>query len=111
MLDRVPSRLLVAILRMDASASHPQLRPVITGLPVAAFSGTLTFRYLTPPASRAAGLVRAKTGTLDGMTALAGTVVDRQGRQLVFAILTNSAAGTESAETAVDRVAAAIAAL
>jgi len=110
-LDRVPSRLLVAILRLDASASHPQLRPVITGLPVAAFSGTLTFRYLTPPASRAAGLVRAKTGTLDGVTALAGTVVDRQGRQLVFAILTNSAAGTESAETVVDRVAAAIAAL
>jgi D-alanyl-D-alanine carboxypeptidase/D-alanyl-D-alanine-endopeptidase (penicillin-binding protein 4) len=110
-LDRVPARLLVAILRLDASASHPGLRPVLTGLPVAAFSGTLVFRFRTPPATRAAGLIHAKTGTLDNVTALAGTVVDRQGREVVFAILSNSAPDTDAGEAATDVVAAAIAGL
>ena len=35
------------------------------------------------------GWVRAKTGTLTGVNSLAGTVLDAEGRILVFALLSN----------------------
>jgi D-alanyl-D-alanine carboxypeptidase/D-alanyl-D-alanine-endopeptidase (penicillin-binding protein 4) len=37
------------------------------------------------------GRVRAKTGTLNGVSGLAGYAVDRQGREIAFAILVNGA--------------------
>ncbi|MDQ6873444.1 MAG: D-alanyl-D-alanine carboxypeptidase, partial [Actinomycetota bacterium] len=58
-----------------------------------------------------AGRVRAKTGTLSGVSALAGVVRDTDGRLLVFAVLADRvpAGGTDGAEIALDRVAAALA--
>jgi D-alanyl-D-alanine carboxypeptidase/D-alanyl-D-alanine-endopeptidase (penicillin-binding protein 4) len=103
-LDRVTPRLLVAVLRLVVQ--RPELRPVTAGLPIAGFTGTLADRYRHRPNSGGAGVVRAKTGTLAGVNTLAGTVVDADGRLLVFAFLTNRAASPDTTESALDRLAA-----
>ncbi|APU41040.1 MULTISPECIES: D-alanyl-D-alanine carboxypeptidase/D-alanyl-D-alanine endopeptidase [unclassified Streptomyces] len=106
--DKVSAGLLTALLAKAADPSHPELRPVLTGLPVAGFTGTLRAR--NAGASPAAGLVRAKTGTLTGVNSLSGTVVDSQGRLLAFAFLTAHSPGPEGAEKGLDKLAAAVAA-
>jgi D-alanyl-D-alanine carboxypeptidase/D-alanyl-D-alanine-endopeptidase (penicillin-binding protein 4) len=55
---------------------------------VAGGSGTLADRY-EGAATGGRGWVRAKTGTLTGVNSLAGTVLDAEGRVLVFALLSN----------------------
>ena len=104
--DAVPATLLTALLgtaaapdgsnadefESNADKAHRQrtaaLRPLLVGLPVAGGSGTLADRYLGPAAA-GRGWVRAKTGTLTGVNSLAGTVLDSEGRMLVFALLSN----------------------
>lgn len=96
--DAVPATLLTELL---GAASAPDkftdqplqqrtvaLRPLLVGLPVAGGSGTLADRY-HGPAAGGRGWVRAKTGTLTGVNSLAGTVLDVEGRVLVFALLSN----------------------
>jgi D-alanyl-D-alanine carboxypeptidase/D-alanyl-D-alanine-endopeptidase (penicillin-binding protein 4) len=71
--------------------NHPptaELRTLLVGLPVAGGSGTLADRYHGSSAP-GRGWVRAKTGTLTGVNSLAGTVLDTDGRVLVFALLSN----------------------
>ncbi|MEU5699125.1 D-alanyl-D-alanine carboxypeptidase/D-alanyl-D-alanine endopeptidase [Streptomyces aurantiacus] len=85
--DKLTANLLTALLAEAAAPDRPELRPVLTGLPVAGFTGTLSKRYAGRPGT---GLVRAKTGTLTGVHTLAGTVVDKDGRLLAFAFLTSS---------------------
>jgi D-alanyl-D-alanine carboxypeptidase/D-alanyl-D-alanine-endopeptidase (penicillin-binding protein 4) len=106
--DKVSAGLLTGLLTKAADPQRPELRPVLTGLPVAGFTGTLRAR--NAGTSPAAGLIRAKTGTLTGVNSLAGTVVDRSGRLLAFAFLTANSPGPEGAERALDRLAAAVAA-
>jgi D-alanyl-D-alanine carboxypeptidase/D-alanyl-D-alanine-endopeptidase (penicillin-binding protein 4) len=85
----------------------PEVRAaVLDGLPVAGFTGTLDDRFA---AGDGAGAVRAKTGTLTGVSSLAGLVVDADGRLLVFAVLSDSVTDTLQARSALDRVAAALA--
>jgi len=103
--DRLTTNLLTSLLVTAASPTHPNLRPVLTGLPVAGFTGTLSTRYT----NAAAGVVRAKTGTLTGVNALAGTVVDRAGRQLAFAFLASDTTDAGAAQGALDRAASALA--
>jgi D-alanyl-D-alanine carboxypeptidase/D-alanyl-D-alanine-endopeptidase (penicillin-binding protein 4) len=82
--------LLTALVRLAADGSHPELGAMFSGLPVGGWSGTLDdrFRDPAPPESRAgAGTVRAKTGSLDGVNALAGVVTTADGRLLAFALL------------------------
>ncbi|MBT1183490.1 D-alanyl-D-alanine carboxypeptidase/D-alanyl-D-alanine-endopeptidase [Streptomyces sp. CJ_13] len=105
--DKVSAGLLTALLAKAADPQRPELRPVLTGLPVAGFSGTLRGR--NSGGSPAAGLVRAKTGTLSGVNSLAGTVVDPSGRLLAFAFLAANTPGPEGAEKALDKLAAAVA--
>lgn len=76
--------LLLGLLRLVTDPMRPELREIATGMPVAGLTGTLAERYT---ATSARGLVRAKTGSLPGVTSLAGTVVDADGRQLLFAVL------------------------
>jgi D-alanyl-D-alanine carboxypeptidase/D-alanyl-D-alanine-endopeptidase (penicillin-binding protein 4) len=94
--DAVPATLLTEVLGAAAAPDHsnvdPQrtiaLRPLLVGLPVAGASGTLADRY-HGLAAGGRGWVRAKTGTLTGVNSLAGTVLDAEGRILVFALLSN----------------------
>lgn len=94
--DAVPATLLTEVLGAaaapDRSNVDPQrtiaLRPLLVGLPVAGASGTLADRY-HGLAAGGRGWVRAKTGTLTGVNSLAGTVLDAEGRILVFALLSN----------------------
>ncbi|HET7530487.1 MAG TPA: D-alanyl-D-alanine carboxypeptidase/D-alanyl-D-alanine-endopeptidase [Mycobacteriales bacterium] len=106
-LDRVSARLLAGVLRLVVGT--PQLRPVTEGLPVAGFTGTLADRYGNRVTRAGAGVVRAKTGTLAGVNTLAGTVVDADGRLLVFAFLTDRAMDPDTTEHALDRLAASLA--
>ncbi|WP_435812741.1 D-alanyl-D-alanine carboxypeptidase/D-alanyl-D-alanine endopeptidase [Streptomyces rubiginosohelvolus] len=105
--DRVTPALLTALLARAADPGRPGLRPVLTGLPIAGFSGTLGGRYT--PDAEGTGLIRAKTGTLFGVNSLAGTVVDRQGRLLAFAFLASGSTDAGQAEPALDALATALA--
>ncbi|MCG6495020.1 D-alanyl-D-alanine carboxypeptidase/D-alanyl-D-alanine-endopeptidase [Kitasatospora sp. A2-31] len=109
--NAIPPAVLVHLLALAASEQHPALRPVLTGLPIAGFTGTLGKRFGSGSgAVDAAGLVRAKTGSLSGVNTLAGTVVDGEGRLLVFAVMTKTTAPADTARAAMDRVVARIAA-
>ncbi|MET8730923.1 D-alanyl-D-alanine carboxypeptidase/D-alanyl-D-alanine-endopeptidase [Streptomyces parvus] len=105
--DRATPALLTALLARAADPDRPGLRPVLTGLPIAGFSGTLGGRYA--PDAAGTGLIRAKTGTLRGVNSLAGTVVDRQGRLLAFAFLASGSIHATEAEPALDALATALA--
>ncbi|MFH8383693.1 D-alanyl-D-alanine carboxypeptidase/D-alanyl-D-alanine-endopeptidase [Kitasatospora sp. NPDC018058] len=105
--NAIPPAVLVQLLALAASEQHPALRPVLTGLPVAGFTGTLNKRYGSGSgAADAAGLIRAKTGTLSGVNTLAGTVVDADGRLLAFAVMTRTSAPADTARAAMDRIVA-----
>ncbi|MEU8569413.1 D-alanyl-D-alanine carboxypeptidase/D-alanyl-D-alanine-endopeptidase [Streptomyces pathocidini] len=105
--DKVSAALLAQLLVRSADPRRPELRPVLTGLPVAGFSGTLRNRYAEAPAGT--GVVRAKTGTLTGVNTLAGTVVDADGRLLAFAFMTSESTDANGAQNALDRLAATVA--
>ncbi|MEU6481142.1 D-alanyl-D-alanine carboxypeptidase/D-alanyl-D-alanine-endopeptidase [Streptomyces sp. NPDC047017] len=107
--DRLTADLLTALLRTAAAPGHPELRPVLTGLPVAGFTGTLADRYAAGGADGAAGIVRAKTGTLTGVNTLAGTAVDKDGHLLAFAFLTDGTTDPAAAQGALDATATALA--
>jgi len=86
--DKIAPAALAQLLTMAASAQHPALRAAITGLPVAGFAGTLSSgqSVFGGIGGAARGVVRAKTGNLSTVAALAGLVYDRDGRVLVFSI-------------------------
>ncbi|MGW4854908.1 D-alanyl-D-alanine carboxypeptidase/D-alanyl-D-alanine endopeptidase [Streptomyces sp. NPDC004288] len=107
--DRVSAALLTGLLTRAADPARPALRPLLTGLPVGGFTGTLAGRFDTDPATAGAGLVRAKTGTLTGVNTLAGTVVTADGRLLAFAFLAGRTASAAEAQPALDRLSAALA--
>ncbi|MFD4256528.1 D-alanyl-D-alanine carboxypeptidase/D-alanyl-D-alanine-endopeptidase [Streptomyces sp. NPDC058534] len=103
--DVVSADLLTALLAKAADPARPQLRPVLTGLPVAGFTGTLSSRYT----DGAAGVVRAKTGTLTGVNTLAGTVVTADGRLLGFAFMAHGTSDPAAAQSTLDRAATSLA--
>ncbi|TDD94522.1 D-alanyl-D-alanine carboxypeptidase/D-alanyl-D-alanine-endopeptidase [Jiangella asiatica] len=104
----VPAALVTATLTAAADPARPELRSVVTGLPVAGFTGTLADRFDGDDAT-AVGVVRAKTGTLTGVNALAGVVVAADGTSYAFAVLADDVQGTEAAREALDAVGAALA--
>jgi serine-type D-Ala-D-Ala carboxypeptidase/endopeptidase (penicillin-binding protein 4) len=87
--DRITPDAEIRLLSLAASASHPGLRAVITGLPVAGFSGTLAPGGSVFPDVGQAGLgvVRAKTGNLLTVVSLAGFALARDGQLFAFSFM------------------------
>ncbi len=107
--DRVPAAVLSALVHGAADGSIEGAAGLLSGLPVAGYDGTLFDRGDDDPGT-APGTVRAKTGTLLGVHALAGTVVTADGRLLAFAVVADAAAGSEVAvEAVLDDIAATLA--
>jgi D-alanyl-D-alanine carboxypeptidase/D-alanyl-D-alanine-endopeptidase (penicillin-binding protein 4) len=105
----VPAQTLTTVLALATGPEQPQLRALLSGLPIAAVSGTLSERFSGSGQKAASGVVRAKTGTLTGVSSLAGTVVDSDGRLLVFAAMADKVTSTGAARTALDRLATTLA--
>ena len=86
--------------------------PIIEGLPVGGISGTLRNRFIDT-APQAVGLIKAKTGTLNGTANLAG-YVESGDREYAFVILADRLRRTNTAEkkarATVDRILGKIAA-
>jgi D-alanyl-D-alanine carboxypeptidase/D-alanyl-D-alanine-endopeptidase (penicillin-binding protein 4) len=109
--NRITPALLTDLLSLAASG-HQRVAGLFGGLPVAGWSGTLKDRFRTPAeGSRAgAGVVRAKTGTLNRVNTVAGIVQTAEGRLLAFAVLADQVPSpTLDAQTALDRLAARLA--
>ncbi len=97
----VTPRTLVGVVLASQDPKHPALRDIAAGVPIAGLTGTLSDRFTTGPAS---GEVRAKTGSLPGITSLAGTLTTADGRQLVFAVMADAtgAVGQDPPRRAID---------
>lgn len=91
--NKVPARLLDELVAAAAGDSHPKLRPMLDTFPVAAGTGTLAERFAA--GNPGAGWVRAKTGTLTGVSSLTGIVQTVDGRVLAFAFMSG---GTSPAD-------------
>jgi D-alanyl-D-alanine carboxypeptidase/D-alanyl-D-alanine-endopeptidase (penicillin-binding protein 4) len=105
--DRLTAKILDSVVQAAAGPDQPTLRPLLDLLPIAGGSGTLSDRFLdATPNAGPAGWLRAKTGSLTAINALAGVVTDRSGRVLTFALISNDAGPT--GRTAIDTLAASL---
>ncbi|GAB3796567.1 hypothetical protein GCM10027605_04740 [Micromonospora zhanjiangensis] len=109
--NRIPPVVLTRALALAGSGRRPELASVFGGLPVAGWSGTLRERYVAGSGSAAgAGVIRAKTGTLNGVHAISGVLTTVDGRLLAFAIMGDRVpVGPEQAQPKLDRIATAMA--
>jgi serine-type D-Ala-D-Ala carboxypeptidase/endopeptidase (penicillin-binding protein 4) len=106
--DRLTAKILDAVVQAAAGPDEPKLRSLLDLLPIAGGSGTLSDRFLdaTFHAAGPAGWLRAKTGSLTAINALAGVVTDQSGRVLTFALISNGAGPT--GRTAIDTLASSL---
>jgi serine-type D-Ala-D-Ala carboxypeptidase/endopeptidase (penicillin-binding protein 4) len=107
--NRAEPALLLRVLRLAADPGRPELRAVVQGLPVAGFTGSLAARMdAGPPAGL--GRVRAKTGTLTGVTSLAGLGTDLEGTPFAFVLMADRVAEDDGLDgrQALDSAAAAL---
>ena len=107
--NRISGSTLTRLLRLAAQDSHPELRGVITGLPVAGVEGSLEHRFDGQDSSAARGMVRGKTGTLRQVYSLAGFVRTADGTLVVYAFIANGATSEYAAKNWLDNVSAAVA--
>lgn len=96
----VSAELLCALLRH--AWRTPSIRqPLLQSLPIAGVDGTLEKRMR---GTAAQGNVRAKTGTLTGISSLAGYCTMKDGRQLCFAIINQGVMRNATGKAFQDRV-------
>lgn len=109
--NRIRPETLVDALRVAGDPSRPELATVLGALPVAGFTGSLTDRFDTA-ADVSPGRVRAKTGTLTGVTSLAGTAVGADGTPMLFVLMADRVPDGRDwwAQVAMDEAAGALAA-
>ncbi|WP_100448692.1 D-alanyl-D-alanine carboxypeptidase/D-alanyl-D-alanine endopeptidase [Glycomyces xiaoerkulensis] len=80
---------------------------VFESMPVAGYSGTLDDRF--DGAEDGWGLVRAKTGTLSGVSSLTGSLTTADGNLIVFSLISNEHSNTSAVQDAMDDVTTAVA--
>ena len=102
--NRVTARTVVDLLR--AIRVLPEYQSIYKGLPKSGKSGTLKTRY-KKTAPDAVGLIKAKTGWVNGTVSLAGYITVGE-KELVFAVLADRIppyySATERARAAMDRM-------
>jgi D-alanyl-D-alanine carboxypeptidase/D-alanyl-D-alanine-endopeptidase (penicillin-binding protein 4) len=103
--NRLSARQLVTLLRA-MWARFPLQPEYLVSLPVAGRDGTIRWRM---DGTQAAGRLRAKTGTLEGVVSLSGYVQEASGRVLAFAVLVNDSPGRAGVVRAVDALGATLA--
>lgn len=109
--NQVSARQFAEVVRAITSGRDTRLRAALAGFPVAGLTGTLGDRYIDESSAEGAGLVRAKTGTLNTVIALSGYVVDADGRLLVFSFIGNGLTpGADGNKPALDASATVLAA-
>lgn len=106
--NQVSADTLVKVLRTAASDQHPELRAVLTGLPVAGVEGSLAARFFDKGSADGRGVVRGKTGTLSKVHSLAGYLRTADGVLVVFAFVVNDATDDYAAQRWLDRVSTAL---
>ena len=89
--DRISSRHLAQVL-IEAYRS-PLMPEFIASLPLVAIDGTMKKRLITSPI---AGRAHIKTGYIEGVRALAGYMLDVQGRMLVVVLIINHAGARDA---------------
>ncbi|HEY6953456.1 MAG TPA: D-alanyl-D-alanine carboxypeptidase, partial [Bacteroidota bacterium] len=84
-------------------SQRPEIFPTFyASLPVAGVDGTLQYRMA---GTAAAGNLRAKTGTLSGVSTISGYVTTRDGELLAFSVMMqNSILPASFYQTAQDRI-------
>jgi D-alanyl-D-alanine carboxypeptidase/D-alanyl-D-alanine-endopeptidase (penicillin-binding protein 4) len=107
--NRIPARVLAELLGNVVRGADPELAPIAPGLAVAGLTGTLADRFATAATRPGRGFVHAKTGTLTGVSSLAGTVQDADGRILVFAMIANNVTSLPRARETMDVIASQLA--
>lgn len=105
---RLRADTLAQLLALAASDSHPELRAVITGLPVAGVEGSLRTHFADAESLAGRGLVRGKTGTLKQVHSLAGVIRSQDGSLLAYAFLINNPEDDVNAKLWLDRASAAL---
>ena len=104
--NRFSARQTVALLKAMWHR-FPLMVEFVGALPVAGRDGTIRWRM---EGTAAEGHLRAKTGTLEGVTSLSGYVETRSGEHLAFAVLVNDGGGLGAAAVrAVDDLGSALA--
>ncbi|MCL1898759.1 MAG: D-alanyl-D-alanine carboxypeptidase/D-alanyl-D-alanine-endopeptidase [Micrococcales bacterium] len=97
-----PSALTQLLVTAATAADATDLRALTRGLAVGGLQGTLENRFVE---GGTAGLVWAKTGTLTGVTSLAGYLQTASGRELAFAVMADQTGevGYFTARDAIDQ--------
>lgn len=107
--DRISALQLARIVDQGIDpATQTRLWPLTSGLPTAGRTGTLASRFTTTSSKCAVGKVRAKTGSLGDVVALAGWTTGTDGRVKTFAFLVNGMTSSTTLKQNVDMLAATV---
>ncbi|WP_052462232.1 D-alanyl-D-alanine carboxypeptidase/D-alanyl-D-alanine endopeptidase [Nigerium massiliense] len=87
----------------------PNLRYLLTGLPVAGVTGTLAGRFQEPTMAPGRGRVRGKTGSIASVDGLAGYVTSKDGERYSFAFVLNGAPSEARGRQWIDQAASVLA--
>lgn len=107
----IPARVISDVMQLGITGSAQPMTGILADLPVAGLNGTMHDRFLANDSKGAAGIARAKTGTLTGISSLAGTTTTKDGRLVTYVFLADrvpTASGTLGARTVLDRMVATI---